>query len=569
MSAELVGRTNYHEGEMRPEFFPDKWAETNMYRDPEQLYNYNRNVIQDFSTDKPLFPSEEPVRPRDGGKSIGVLNLHYSGDRADGADPYTPDRFLELTEKDPRGWSGEIPWEEYKKQSWHRSQNYTYAFQNDSDNSVPSQGIHPNTMNRLIRQQGQPQFQARFKNFSTSNDNFQRSGVLPFETSTNVKKVATQNHIGSGLNLDNPEVFNTSFKISRDFENMGRTRTTTDHSFNVAKYGMVFKSVPCMTLKRQTTEHDMGSGQYKMSEQTAKNKKLFAEALAAATSVQNRKAATHLKGEGFKNLSANELNYMIKHNMPPQDILKAAGYTQQEAKWLESKMSHNRTAGQLTQNPGEILQFVQLTGKAPPKIREWLLKKNDFMLTNIGSNRREVVVNPKLIKFLEDTTKSTRLRKESDRLDRENIDMSIKIRDIQEMPVYVPKSNQLGNHRAIMDAGSVDIDEIINNNVGSQTNHNYASAFKHFRDVNPQENLEYTQEFATPFDPKFYSNNLGEHKLHNRTDIDLNNDTFQNSTYQDRGGAGIGSDRIGNKYQRRMMDTSDFNNGHNDMNDRV
>ena len=49
--------------------------------------SYIRDVIN-----KHIFEYEEPIRNPD--KSRGVLNLHYSGDRADAEDPYVPDRNL-------------------------------------------------------------------------------------------------------------------------------------------------------------------------------------------------------------------------------------------------------------------------------------------------------------------------------------------------------------------------------------------------------------------------------------------------------------------------------------------
>lgn len=559
--AQLATRDQYWSGYMAPEYFPDKWAETNIYRDPEQLYDYNRGVIRDFSSDKPLFPDEEPVRGTDGGRSVGALNLRYSGDRADGVDPYTPDRFLGFTDKDPRGWTGEQPWQEFKNQMWHRAQNYEYAFQNDSDNSVPSQGIHPNTMYYNIRQGIQPQVQARFKNFGTSYDYQPPRGVLPFDIASDKGKIEIQKHIGSEINYDNPANINYTIKLSNDFENLGVTRSTPSHQFNVAQYGLVFKTVPCMALKRQITHTDMGSGQSKMCEKQVQNRKLFAEALGAMTVASGRKKAGHLRGEAFKVSNSNQLIGMIKSGAPPQDILKVAGYTDNEIKWMTSQMNRNSTAGNMNANPTEILHYVQLTGRAPPKVREWLIK-NSFMLNNIGSNRRDVVVNPKLINFLEDKTRS---RKElTGPRNPDDIDMTINIKNIQDIPIYVPKSSTLGNPRRVMDAGSVNIDEALENNVGSKLTHNYSSAFKYFRNVNPQNNVQSTQELFNPYDDKFYSNPGNEVRMTNRQDLEINDGTFSDSGFKDRKAGGIGG-----KYQRRMMDTSDFNNSIGAMNDHI
>ena len=557
--AELATRDQYWDGYMRYDFFPNKYAETNMYRDPEQLYDYNRNVIKDFSSDKPLFPEEEAVRGTDGSRSEAALNLRYSGDRADAEDPYTPDRFLEMTQKDPRGWTGEQPWDEYRKNMWHRAQNYEYAFQNDSDNSVPSQGIHPNTMYRNIRQGIQPQVQAKFRNFGTSYDYQNHGGSIPTELSSNVDKTELQKNIGGEMNFDNPANVNYTNNLSRDFENQGFTRSTPSHQFNVAQYGMVFKTNACMPLKRQITHMDMGSGQSKMCEKTAQNRKEFAEAMSAMTSAKGRKNANHLKGEQFKNLESNQLTEMVRKGAPPQDILKAAGYTTNEIRWMTSHMGKNRTSGKM-RNTQDVIQYVKLTGKAPPELRPWLLKKSSFILGNIGNNRREVVINPKLIQFLEDSTRSGKTIKDSN--DMENVDMSIDVKKVNDIPIYVAKSGMLGNPRRTMNAGSVDVDEVINENFGSKLTHSYSNAFKSIRVRHRQEGVAESQDFNTPYDEKFYTNPGNDFKLTDRRTLALDENTFLDSEYKDRRARPIGE-----KYQRRLMDTSDFNDNIGEMND--
>lgn len=558
--AELSTRDEFHDGDMAYDMWANKWAETNIYRDPEQLYNYNRGVVADFSSDPILFPSEEPTRRYDG--AMGKLNLRYSGDRADGEDPYVPDRNYEFMDKDPRGWSGEQPWNEYKRQAWDRKKNYEYGFQNDSDMSVPSQGIRPETMYYNIRQKIQPAVQARFKNFDTSLDNQQTRGVVPFDLTSDRGKVDVQKHIGSELNDMNPENINLTQKLSRDFENLGKTRQTTDHKFNVATYGMLFKAVPCMNLQSQIIYTDMGTRRAKACEQSVENRKLFAKMMDSVLASSNRQKNRHLRGEAFKNAGGNQLKSMVKSGKVPfGDILKAAGLSDQEIKWATQYVSANRGSKAPT-DMGSAHHYVELTNKVPPVLRQWMLKKGNLPMGDLMNNRSQVVVNPKIREFMENKTRSKKAisdHKSKKGDSNMNSESMISNLNIQDTPLFITQKKQLENHRNILQQTKFEQDFLGEAFTPDLATPNYSSLIQKKGHKKPESTT--TTDFSDAGHHLMYSNNHQMMELADRNDTTEDQETMEYGT-KDRHAAPIGQ-----KYTRRHMDTSDFNSqvgGNND-----
>jgi len=143
-----------------------KFEYTNIWEDPNQVHDFMRDTVTDFRPDPPSLASD---MPRYDNHSVERLSTRHTGSRS-GLDPYTPDLFLGLTEKDPRGSSGELNFN-----ATMNPQKYARAkfinFYPDSDNSIPESVATGPEINYKIRA-AYTNFGQRFKGFSTSRGNY-------------------------------------------------------------------------------------------------------------------------------------------------------------------------------------------------------------------------------------------------------------------------------------------------------------------------------------------------------------------------------------------------------------
>ena len=143
----------------------EKFEITNILENADVLDDFYKNTLKDFSPEPATFAYEESRKNND---SVGKLNSHYYG-RRNTTEPFQNDLFLGFTDKDPRSIHNEPLMGKYQEQMWHRKDNYKYSFKDDSDNSIPTEGIRESKMqkNKKSTYEG---FKTRYKNFEESND---------------------------------------------------------------------------------------------------------------------------------------------------------------------------------------------------------------------------------------------------------------------------------------------------------------------------------------------------------------------------------------------------------------
>lgn len=142
-----------------------KFESTNINEDPNQLYDYHRNTITDYRPDNPSLESD---RIRYDNHSTERMAHRHTGSRS-GLDPYMPDLFLGLTERDPRGTA--------LGPDMKLARNHTLArgkfanFRDDSDHSIMESVVPDYEIINKIRASYQD-VRDRLKIFSTAKGNY-------------------------------------------------------------------------------------------------------------------------------------------------------------------------------------------------------------------------------------------------------------------------------------------------------------------------------------------------------------------------------------------------------------
>jgi hypothetical protein len=200
-----------------------------VFEDENQIENYQRNLLKDTNCDAPFFESDMPRRDF---QSTAVIDLRDGGRRSK-AESDLPDG-LQLN-FDP--WlDNSPPGPDMMK---HREQQEARAkyikFYPDSDDSVPESGINITRMVKQIKA-AQTWVQNRLKIFETSKDNVQH-GFLAQNKTCEVDKY--QNDVEIPQINDCPA--DIRMGATSDFANKNQLGylTDVDHSFKIAKYGMI------------------------------------------------------------------------------------------------------------------------------------------------------------------------------------------------------------------------------------------------------------------------------------------------------------------------------------------
>jgi hypothetical protein len=217
-------------------------APTTHQEDSSQVEQYMRNLMRDFTPDKPFLASDEPRNPNDRGggtHSKEILDLRYSGKRST-EEPYLPDGTFtdfEFTELDPRGIASTPDMRQHYEQQVARAS--LIKFYNDEDWSVPEQGINPVDMVANIKS-GFYQYKDRYRNFDESFDSWHNGGPtrMPRVGGSDVNKTELTGDI---LDLTDASVRNrrdATSMLSND-PKVGFRYTVPDQRFKTARYGLV------------------------------------------------------------------------------------------------------------------------------------------------------------------------------------------------------------------------------------------------------------------------------------------------------------------------------------------
>lgn len=390
--------------DMGYEMFPEKYEKTEVHEDPDELYNHYRTTLKDYTPDQEnLMASGEPRRDTHAREKI---NLRSGGARVNTM-PYANENFdLQFHDEDPRGWSTEQPWGEYRRVI--EGQLNRIDFKDDGDYSVPGTGIHPNTMYKQIRG-AQDWVKARLKIFSTSKDNFHNGGIGKYKwyDKSSAEKVDFEE---TSVNIDQrydsyPERMNKTSELS-NIVNLGskmlRTNTTTDQLVQVSTYGKLFRSKGLIPHEAQMriVEDDTRWGN--VFKEDAKVNRQIASMLSMQVNRDAMQNVERGQKSGAESFSAQNRSQKLS-----DDIISLMGLTHADVKYLESAKSQNRKGAERALAQLKDLQELLHAIPANMKIQirdELALKSGGAHLRPTGDGgrqtRTEVILNPKIREFM-------------------------------------------------------------------------------------------------------------------------------------------------------------------------
>lgn len=221
-------------GSMPISAYLKKMEQTCLFENENQLDDYMRSSLKNMEADKPLFESDQTRRDN---HSRERLSLRHTGRRTE-AEPYLPDgTFLdyEFLNPDVRGTAVEPDMMKHRKQQEARGKFIKMGY--DDDMSVPSEG---RTQSRVIKDIKGSFYQVknRLKIFDESMGTLNTSGVRHGVKDTQDRCLQTQDERAPELS---EELCKTRSNKVVDLSNNTSIgwRRTTDHRFQVAKYGQV------------------------------------------------------------------------------------------------------------------------------------------------------------------------------------------------------------------------------------------------------------------------------------------------------------------------------------------
>lgn len=211
-------------------------------RDPYLVEQFMRSNLMDTRPDPPAWASDEIRSSNDEG-SLGFfskqrLELRHNGYFTPDM-PYLPDgTFLDyiggLTDRDPRPANAGPDFRRYDEQRFARAS--MLKMYDDSDWSVPSEGINPQQMVANIKS-GMYMFKDRYQNFEESMDGWTQASAGVQERKNYGPQLFRQD--GVILDIANSEVKNrvdAVSKLSAD-PTVAFRHSTPDHRFKIARYG--------------------------------------------------------------------------------------------------------------------------------------------------------------------------------------------------------------------------------------------------------------------------------------------------------------------------------------------
>jgi hypothetical protein len=360
-------------GDMPFDMYLRKIEQSCEYENPSQIDDYQRSLIKDFKPDEPFFESDQPRggkdangTPRGGFQSTSQINLRSGGRTLD--DPYLPDGTFtdwQFMEKDERGFVTEPNMRKHVEQQYARGKNYNYR--NDSDNSIPSEGVTPYNMQMGIRN-AQNITKDYFKIFSTAFEGWTNGGATP-GYSKSVKELITDEQV-----LKDP--------AHRDLGNRGRMTTslsndtsigwrrTVDHRFKVAKYGRTntSKSFTSEDWWKNRANVIIDHDQLVSNQGNNINKSL---ALLMIDLAQQRK--TH-RFASIGNVDFNESNADInkKRKLTPADM---AGMVNRPTNESQDETPHTQLNGEVSNTSGEKLIIKEVTNMGKTHINPTIVEK--------------------------------------------------------------------------------------------------------------------------------------------------------------------------------------------------
>lgn len=423
------GRTTM--GDMGHEMFPEKYEETDILEEPEQLDDDRRATLMDYGPEQnTLFAYEEPRRTTYGKHR---LLLQQTGEFSTTLPWVSHGDFdISFTDQDPRGYLTEQPWSEYTR--LQRENLKRVDFKDDGDYSTTSGHISPWSMYKNIRS-AQNWVKARLKIFETSYENFQNGGVGIYPHVSNVFKSSNED---SSVQTDGDSDMATTFEDPENRQRLTmklsnivhqgskalRVNSTTDHKVPVAAYGKLYSQMGLLPHETQMrlVEDDTPISRLDGMKMSPKNLvKLMSSyvnktryedgnfgdynAITGARHMMQDAETETQKFGGMRGTSEARDNRSI---MLTRDVLSLLGITENELKLAESYTQKN--SKQAKRVLANMYHLAEMVHKLPPHAK--LEMRNELLLRSSGgslkpgsaSQRRkiqdEVIVNPKVVQHM-------------------------------------------------------------------------------------------------------------------------------------------------------------------------
>jgi len=378
-----------------------KYEVTPMWEDMNQVDDMQRETLSDFRNDEATLESD--IARRDY-QSTSRIKLRESGSRGD--NPEHPEMFLGFMDRDPRGINSDPDFKEFTRQSYGRKDKIEATMYNDDDHSTPSQGIHPNKMQYLIKH-SYPEIIKRRKIFSTSKDAL-KPGMSPVyrKSGSDIDRTYSQhermdNKIPEGLDFRR----NRTTALSNN-SNIGWWQTV-DHEFKVASYGKSYRQPgqQNINLNRRDTRYETEFAIPYMQKPTKQMVALMSTAVASRTKRHDTIGDMEFKStkEGMQGRSpvVAKISEMLREALANPDFGNSAD-------------SVNGKSKSLDKNQDVLLRkFVETVHKMPANaqlaLREELRKFTGRTPkpSDVHPDRNKVVINPQIIEFMDDMVRKT------------------------------------------------------------------------------------------------------------------------------------------------------------------
>ncbi len=572
MSENYIGTRRGREasGDFSFEMFPEKYEATHMEEDPEQVDQSWRDTLMDLSPEAPTFAHEAARRNP---YSKDFLNLRDGGSRVT-TDPWKNEDYdTQLHDKDPRGWSTEQNWAEYRRVMENKMSQID--FRDDGDYSVPSQGIHPNTMYKNIKSAFY-WTKDRMKWFATSKDAWHNGGTGLQIKQRDAKAVGFTDIEDTSSMVDPRymEAEGRSHKTTQlsNIVNTGskflRANTTTDQEVKVAGYGKLYKSRGLIPHEKQLRETEDDRKMSKLEGMQATPTNLVALMAAGAKGNTSAETARYMLQDAIGSANrfpgVSEQQDTNRGRKLTNDILSLLGFTPQEVKWLDSYKSVNRKAADHMQ--AQLMELTEMVHAMPAHMK--LAMRDELLMASLGKGltpadptqlrraRDNSIINPKLVKYMDLMVRQTEKPGDPETARRMGwADPENKLSGIfANGQLFSTRGKYLGE--GDVDANRWDVDQETGRFAGKKgeaKTKSYAALARnsgnYMKNRQGGVSLQELQDTMTRVLGKSF--NFSDTRIANRNDTAEDNE-FGENKYQDRHGG-----KMGSKYMRRHMDTDE------------
>lgn len=446
------------------DMFPGKIERTSIREaSPADLVDHDRrSTLRDFSPDiNGLFPYEEPRRTtyardrlsiQETGAVVGTQPWANSGQN--GGDGYD----ISFHDPDPRGWSTEQNWKEFRRQVQTQMENLD--FKDDGDYSVPGSEINPFTLFKKIRSI-QNWVKSRLRVFAEEWEARQNGGVGIYP---NVSKVyRSESEVGATRTYDDPEVAQHHNVNISNVVNLGskfnRLNTTTDNLMAVSAYGKLYKDHGFINHESQLRilESDVpwstmeGKSQYPRnlvklmaSEVYSDNPNISPHTAIEISRILQQKDKT--ENSAYPGMSREEKENFIRSAQATKEIMSMLGITTGDIKYLESQSAKGgKTAKQELANIYNMTEMVHAL-PVSEKINlhsELLARSSGGLISSrdLRQIRDMSVVNPKIVDFMAQQIRKSSKHEIPDQSDMVLADPENKLNNyLSNIPLFVQKS---------------------------------------------------------------------------------------------------------------------------------